>query len=190
MTELISLDDYKTYKLINSNENDTRLSRIVSSVNSYVVNYCGRTFLDYYSTDKVEYFDATRSMAYLSEMPLISITSVKTSSDGGVTQVALTENEDYFVDIDNDRILAYNGSYFLATSITFKSLEITYKGGYAKIPEDLKIGILDLVEYYNKEEYIPNRNAGSSSITFITNRTDTKLLPAHIGRVLDIYRVL
>ena len=188
MTNLINLDDYKAYKNIESDADDTILSRIVSSVNSYVVNYCSRTILNYHTNNKVEYFDGNTDSVYLDETPITSIVSVKISSDGGVTKTDLVENTDFFVDNENGLIISKYGK-FISSDTKFKSLEVTYTGGYAKTPEDLKIACLDLVEYYRKEQYIPSRTMGNSSMVHISS-DDSKKIPNYISRILDMYRLM
>jgi hypothetical protein len=67
--------------------------------------------------------------------------------------------------------------------------KITYTGGYETTPEEIKLAALDLVGYYMKSDMSikSTRNAGANntSIEYVT----TANLPAHIRRVLDLYRL-
>ena len=162
MIDLVNLEDYKTYKGINSNEEDDRTRYIVSSVSSLVKNYCNRSFLDYYNVDLVHYSDGTScSSEYLDEFPIKTVTSVEVSTDGGVTYTLLVENTDYFVDKQEDKILTQSGFYF-SSGVAHNSLKISYMGGYDKLPEDLRIACLDLVDYYREEQFAPKKSMGRS----------------------------
>ena len=66
--------------------------------------------------------------------------------------------------------------------------KVTYYAGYATIPEDLKIAVLDLVTYYLKNDgsvHSPKApGTNSVQIEYITSTA----LPAHIARILNIYK--
>ena len=125
----------------------------------------------------------------LRQDPVVEITSVKTSIGGGLTQVELTADEDYYVDTLMGTIFSYNESVpFLSSYATpFKSIEVVYSAGYAEIPADVELVTVDLVDYYRNNEHKPAQIMGGSSIDnplpYIGNR-----FPPHIQRVLDIYR--
>jgi hypothetical protein len=69
-----------------------------------------------------------------------------------------------------------------------KGYKVTYTGGYADVPGDLEIAILDLVSYYRKansavhstRDMTPN----TAQITYISSTN----FPSHIKRVLDLYK--
>jgi hypothetical protein len=188
MAELVTLDEYKTYKGINSTEKDDQIRYIVSAVNSLVKNYCNRSFVDHYSgADLTVYFDGTSTdLVYLDEIPITTIVSVSVSSDGGVTETALVENTDYFVDLEEGTVQTVTGSFFSA-GYAHHSLKVVYAGGYEVAPEDLKIACLDLVDYYKNEEYTPKKTM--RMVGEIVGST-AKTLPPHIKRVMDLYRII
>ena len=68
---LLDINTYKEYQGINSDKNDTKIIKTISSVNDFIISYCNRSFVDYTSTDKTEYFDATQSEYYPVEFPSI-----------------------------------------------------------------------------------------------------------------------
>lgn len=189
MADIITLEDFKTYKSIKSTDRDEGLRIIVGAVNQFVKTYCNRTFVDHYESANsiTSYQDGTASdTAYLDEFPVKEVLEVAVSSDGGVTYTTLTENEDYFVDKEEGLVLSYSGNPFILTRIGHKSLKITYTGGYQKPPKDLVLACLDLVEYYKEEAYTPKKSLGGSMVTqFITEK-----LPPHVKRTLDLYRVV
>ena len=197
MADLIRLADYKEYKNINSTSRDGKIQSIISSVSALIENYCARKFVDYsdVSTPKVEWHDAKTSYITLKEFPVISVISVKTSEDGGVTQTTLTEaspdKTGYFVDLDAGTIFTQVSTQKFLTSydVAYKSLEITYTAGYTldTVPEDLQLCVLDMVHYYENDENAPSKSLLGATIDnpqpYIANS-----FPPHIRRILDLYR--
>ena len=182
MADLVTIEEYKTYKKINSTSSDTQISSIITMVSKLVRNYCGRNFIDYYAVDKVEYFDANAYYVVVDEFPLVSVTSVEVSDDGGQTYTALTEYTDYYVDIENDTINAAELA-FLTTAIPYRSLKVTYKAGYAATPDDLKLAVMDFIDYYRDEQFTSTKQTMSATIEYSPAK-----MPNHIKRVLDLYR--
>ena len=66
--------------------------------------------------------------------------------------------------------------------------ELTYKAGYAVIPEELKLAAAHLVEYYTEEGYVPRKSLAGSSVDNVIIPDKTAKLPPHIRIVLDHYR--
>lgn len=189
--ELVSLDEFKAYKKITKNEDDSKLAIMIRSASQLAKTYCRRSFVDYYSTDKVEYFDGDiDSMLFVDELPIVSVSEVAVASDG-VTYTALTADEDYFIDHSVDAVRTVDNLPFTVGSYpAFKSVKVTYRGGYEEVPEDLKIAVMDLVEYYRHEEYTPRKAFQDSSIENLGFRDGGKAsLPAHIKRVFEMYKV-
>lgn len=199
MTELVRLDDYKVYKNIKSTDRNGKLQSIIIQASALVENYCARTFIDYASSPGItEWFDSHCEIVYLKQYPLIQVNSVNTSVDGGITQVALTENDSsgagYFVDLENGTVRTQRkGIRFLDKSYyntEYRSLEINYNAGYAdrdSLPEDLKLAVMDIVAYIEDNENKPTQNLLGATIDnpapYLANS-----FPPHIRRVLDLYR--
>ena len=201
MTDLITLEEYKEYKGIKNADKDGRRSLLISLVSQLIQTYCGRSFVGYVNTDKVEYFDARTTDVYLQEFPVISVTHVKTSEDGGITQTTLTEDsadaDGYFVDLEEGKIYTQKeGTYFLnRVGHPFRSLEVAYRAGYVDqygdpgIPVDLKLAVLDTVVYYEDNEKNLNKTLASATMEN-PEPTISSDFPPHIKRVLDLYRVI
>ncbi len=184
--DLITLEEYKSYTKIRSNEQDDKLNQLIPMVSDLVKIHCGRTFVDYVSTNKVEYFSDGGLFVYTSEQPIITISEVASRSDPTTTEyTVLTEHADYVYDRSRDRIFClWGGDGFYALP---DSLRITYTGGYTNIPEDLKLGVLDLVQFYQKGEAVPRKalNSNQISVEYVKSMD----FPPHIKRILDLYRI-
>lgn len=187
--EILTLNDYKEYKNINSDKHDDELVKLINSVNDYIPSYCNREFIKYYDTDKVEYFDATQSQYYPKEFPLISVTSLKYSSnEDGVYDTSLSEYTDYVIDRDNSRIIAVKTDYFIQATTPTNSGELTYKAGFSEVPQDILLAAVHLVEYFKEEGYTPRKSLAGTSVDNVIIPDKTARLPAHIRRTLEHHR--
>lgn len=191
MTDLVTIAEYKAYKEIKSTNLDTKLASVITYISAYVETYCGRSFLDYSTVgnEKTQYGDSNNSYITLDVFPLISVASVNYSIDGGVTQIALIENTDYFVDLVNDKVITPLSTSFYSSSITFKSLEVVYLGGYLTTPEDLKLAVLDLIEIHMDGNF-NNKKQQNNTIADFSNDDYKNVIPKHVRRVLNMYRII
>lgn len=198
MTDLVSLDCYKQYRGINSPDKDGKFQNLISQTSALIENYCNRKFSDYYNSPyKTEWFDGKSNSVRLSEFPVVSIISVFTSSNGGITQtvfpVAALNSTGYFVDLEEGMLHTSKSNInFIDTYDTpFRSLEVVYQAGYGEenIPQDLQLATMDLVTYYEEQQSKPSQSflGGSreNPQPYIANS-----FPPHIRRILDLYRVI
>ena len=56
MANLITLQQFKDAEQITNPRDDFKLSRIIDAVSQMVKTYCGNSFVDFFSTNKVEEF--------------------------------------------------------------------------------------------------------------------------------------
>jgi len=188
MAELVTLNQYKSFRGITGVTEDPRLNVIIPSVSKLIRNYCGRSFTEYFTTDKVEVFTLKLpvNVVFLEEIPIVSVTSVEelASQDESADYVTLASNQ-FKVDSYFDAIYRIEGSrrYYFPEGIN--SVRVTYKGGYADTPADLKLAIVDMITYYLKEEYKPEINHSTFTIR---NDPSKPQFPEHIKRVLDLYK--
>ena len=182
--DLITLAEYKAYAGITSTNQDAEIKAIIPKASALVKSICRRTFLDYACDVKTEQFPSGVEKIYLSEFPLIYVTSVEYSTDYGATYTALVEFTDYVTEPEEGSITFINYS---SVTRMINGIKVTYTGGYETLPDDLKLAVMDVVTYYLKQSFSvkSQRDAGSNTvqIEYITKNT----LPAHIQRVLDIY---
>ncbi len=184
---LITRAEYKAYVGITSPNSDTVIDALIPKVSALVKNYCRRTFIDYVNDAKVE----TTSGGYgenllLEEYPIISVTSVGWSEDYGQNYTDLVEFTDYVVEVEKGYIVSLSASGEWDKCLN--GYQVTYTAGYETLPEDLKLAVMDLVTYYIKNDasvHSPKApGTNSVQIEYITSSA----FPAHIKRVLDLYR--
>lgn len=192
MTNLVTLDQYKTGENIQSVKDDARIESLITSVSQLVKTYCGNTIVDFYDSDKVEEFSISwgTNLVQLTESPLVSITKVeeRTSFSNAYSEVPSTQ---YYADSSTDCVYRVNTS---GTSKLWPtgpgSVKITYKAGYASCPEDLKLAVFDLITYYLKDEHKARQTLAGASIQnqSSTSQRNNVAFPDHIKRVLDLYK--
>lgn len=185
MTALITLEDYKKYKKITKTDSDEELNAIISSVSSLIKTYCGHSFIDYYTTSKVEVFNIKSSQhaILLNEWPVKTVSLVEYRDSYDQTYTTLDTSE-YYVDTSIDTLFKHSGYW----PEGFGSVKITYTAGYASTPDDVKIAALDLVHHYHKEEYKERKSIGTASIDTGLSKMGTSKWPPHVSRVLELYR--
>lgn len=197
MADLITVNEYKDAEGLRGEKDDDRLAVIVPQVSDLVKKYCGTSFVDYYSSDKVETFtirDNHTNTIIVSESPLVSVTKVEEREGYSDSYTELTTAKyEYYADIEDDAIIRTNEN---GNEISWKkgvgSVKITYRAGYASTPKDLQLALFDLVNYYIKDEHKERRSLGGAvqqnqGTSGIRSSSD---FPDHIKRVLDLYRVV
>lgn len=197
MADLITVQEYKNVEGITGQKDDQRLDIIVPQVSDLAKKYCGTSFVDYFSTDKTEYFnigDSNTAILILSESPVTTIDSVHERLTYSGTYTAITTgNYEYYFDEAADSIIRTNIS---GTKKAFPqgvgAVKVVYNAGYAACPKDLKLALFDLVNYYLKDEHKERRTIAGATLqnqgtSGIRDNTD---FPDHIKRILDLYRVI
>ena len=193
---LITTQEYKTYKKIEHNKDDNQLNVLVSAVSALVKTYTGNSIIDYAVANKVENFDIHdnyTSELFLTESPLTSVGLLQERDSIANSYTTLTENTDYYVDAEHDRVYRINGDagikYFPKG---FAAVKVTYRAGYEICPEDLKLAIYDLITYYLKAEYKGRRSMAGATLQNEASTTirDDIGFPDHIKRVLDMYKII
>ena len=197
MADLITVAEYKDAEGLRGEKDDDRLNVIVPQVSDLVKKYCGISFLDFYSTNKVETFsmnDTATTTVITSESPLVEVSKVEERTAYSEPYVELTTgNYEYYVDTESDAIIRTHTSGNPKNwAKGMGAVRITYKAGYATTPKDLQLALFDLVNYYMRDEHKERRTLGGAQVqnqgtSGIRTSSD---FPDHIKRVLDLYRVV
>jgi hypothetical protein len=180
--DLVTKAEYKTYMGITSANADTEIDFLIPKVSDLVKSYCRRTFVDYYSNIKVEVYDGGFKELLLKETPLVSVASVQYSADYGKTYTTLTKFEDWVIKDDSIVSLWTNG-----WTKAINGYRVSYFAGYDTVPGDLKLAVLDLVEYYSRNNGVVHSGRDINPNTTQINYVSSTNLPAPIKRVLDQY---
>ena len=183
---LITRAEYKSYVGITSDNSDTIIDALIPKVSELVKTYCRRTFVDYVNDAKVETINGGYgTRIFLKEYPILSVSSVDYSSDYGQNYTSLVEFTDYALDIENGQLVELTGNGFLEA---INGYQITYTAGYETIPADLKLAVMDLMTYYIKNDMSVHSPKAPGTNSVQVEYITTSALPAHIRRVLDLYK--
>jgi hypothetical protein len=193
MANLITRAEYKESEGIQSTKEDTRIDSLVSAVSQLVKTYCNNTFVDYYASNKIEYFNNHFNVTsiQLDESPLNTVVSVKERNGIAADYTTLVVNSDYYVDTSTDSIFRSNGSNgFKYWPLGPGAVEVTYKAGYSACPADLQLAVIDLITYYLKNEHKARQTIAGASIqnNASSSQRNNVTFPDHIKRVLDLYK--
>ena len=201
MANLCTLQEYKDFSGLKGVQEDARINTLIPQVTQVVKTYCGTTFVDYYGTDKTEYFDILddlTSRVMLDESPLVSVSQVQERDDQASSYVTLiTENSDssgkyeYILDTTTDSIIRTSSTGTKYFPKGHKAVKVVYRAGYSATPADLQLAVFDLIKYYMKDErkarmQIAGAMVENQSTSGITGNIG---FPDHIKRILDFYKI-
>ena len=194
MADLVTLQDYKDAEGIQTPKEDQRIQALVSPVSELVKTYCGTSFVDFYSNNKIEDFDIywDTPAVQLTESPVVSVVTVQERDGYDQSYTTLTTGTyEYYLDTRTDSIVRTNES---GKRLNWKhglgAVRVTYRAGYDSTPADLKLAIFDLITYYLRDEHKERRTLGGASIQnqSSTTQRNNVTFPDHIKRVLDLYK--
>ena len=201
MANLVTLQQYKDFAGIKGVGEDAKINVILPAISQAVKTYCGTSFIDFYSSDKTEFFDildTSTTAVLVDESPLVSVTQVQERENQSSSYVTLiTENSngsgkyEYIVDTALDMIRRTTATGDKAFPRGRKAVKVMYKSGYASTPSDLKLACFDLIKYYLKDERKSGLTIAGATVR---NEVSTTLrenigFPDHIKRILDFYKV-
>ena len=201
MANLCTLQEYKDFSGLKGVQEDARINTLIPQVTQIVKTYCGTSFVDFYSSDKTEFFDIVDSLTtrvMLDESPLVSVSSVQERDDQASSYVTLiTENSDssgkyeYIIDTTTDSIVRTSSTGEKPFKKGIKAVKVVYRAGYSATPADLKLAVFDLIKYYMKDErkarmQIAGAMVENQSTSGITGNIG---FPDHIKRILDFYKI-
>ena len=193
MTDLITLQEYKTAEGITQPKEDARLNVLIPSVSQLVKTYCGNSFLDFFSTNKTETFSIEwgTHIVQLTESPVNTIVSVQEAQTYGGTLTTLTVGaQEYALNLATDCIYRTTAGGYKNWPTGIETVKVVYTAGYSAVPADLKLAVLDLITYYLKDEHKARQSIAGASIQNQTSSSqrDNVSFPDHIKRVLDLYK--
>ena len=187
MANLITLQQFKDAEQITNPRDDFKLSSIIDSVSQLVKTYCGNSFVDFFSTNKVEDFtlDWSTYAVQLTESPANTIVSVQ-KRDSITEAYSTVSTDEYYLEKNTDTVLYVDGARYQNWPTGVGAVKVTYTAGYSSIPADLQLAVIDLVNYYFKDEHKTRRTL--SGATLENPESGDHGFPDHIKRVLDMYK--
>jgi len=193
MADLTTLNDYKAAEGISSPKDDARLNFLIPSVSELVKTYCANSFVDYYSTNKVESIniDWDTHIVQLTESPVNTIVTVEERDSYGSSYNTLTTGAyEYYLDTTTDSLIRTTNGSYKNWRRGPGAVRVTYTAGYSTLPSDLRLAVFDLITYYLKDEHKERRSIAGASIQnqASSSQRNNVAFPDHIKRVLDLYK--
>jgi len=183
---LISVAEYKSYSGISSTNQDAAIAAIIPKVSDLVKSICRRTFVDYVDDFRIEIKRSLTNNRFLArETPVLNVSSVEFSENFGKTYSTLVEYQDYVVDTENDAVEIIAYPYVDYNKVN--AFKVTYNAGYEILPEDLKMAVMDLIQYSLRNDSAVHTTKTISPNTMQIEYVSSTNLPAHIKRVLDLH---
>ncbi len=188
MADLITLDEYKTYKGKAKTDDDDKIVFLISSVSALIKAYVGHSIIDNWDepvTDVIHTpYDSTN--IYLDAYPIRQIISVDEVSGGYVG--GLDSTIKYPMQYTADYLFSQSGGVLNRIGKTWaRTIEVTYTSGYQTVPEQIKLAAIEMVSYYLNEEWKPARTMQGTSIAGPT--AEAGGIPKHVAPMLDHYKV-
>ncbi len=191
MADLITLQEYKAYEGIKSDTDDPKLLALIESVSQLVKSYCSISFVDFVTVDKVESFSIPfeTSELFLTESPLISVSQVQYRNTPTEAYQILDAGL-YDANTYTDSVMRFNsGGTAVNWPIGPNAVIVTYRAGWTETPADLKLAVMDLVNYYKNNEHKPRQSIGTANRDNPEESRQNPQFPPHIKRVLDLYKI-
>ena len=201
MADLISLDTYKTIENITNVKDDDRIETLITAISKLVKTYCASDLIDKYSTTITEFFDLQYSVEYiqLDEGPVVDNSTLavyeRQSQDDDYTRLYRDGTDDkyeWYLDSRTDSIYRTSDSgLYRYWPKGVKCVKVEYNAGYESTPKDLELAVVDLVTYYFKNEHKQRQVLGGATLQNqgTSSLADNVGFPAHIKRVLDMYKM-
>jgi len=183
---LTTKEKYKAYVGISSTNKDTEIDTLIPIASAFVKTYCMMSFVDNYDDAKVEVYDGGAKDIDLAEYPIVNIQSFEYSTDNGLTYTEFAEYTDFVVKKDIGKLISTDRVNGFPDRLN--GYRITYTCGYETVPADLELAVLDLIDYYirNDNSIHSPKAPGSNTVQIDYSLQDS--LPGHIRRVLDLYK--
>lgn len=180
---LVTRQEYKAYANLTSPNHDPEIDSLIPKVSALVKSYCSRTFVDFVNDPKSQVFNGGASSLILDEGPVLAVSAVEYSQDFGQTYTPLQEYIDWVQ--DREYILSVNPRGFARQ---LRGYRVIYSAGYETLPEDLKLGVMDLVTYYRRNDAAIHSNKAPGTNAVQIEYISSTTLPAHIRRILDLHK--
>jgi len=171
---LVSLDDVKRYYFPDmdksKSQDDDNIEALIDNITDQFETYCGVD--SFHDNDYTEYIDSKNSQyLFVTNTPLNSVASIYDDSDWTWGENTLIDSDDYR--IKNGRYLTFKFGFYEGN----ENIKITYNGGFATIPGDLKLACIKEVSRAFKNRYdfdLISKSLEDGSI----NRVDDGLMPS------------
>lgn len=181
---LTTLSSVKAFKNITVSDHDNELTRLITTVDNFIDEYCRRTF----ELDTItEYHSTLRGQAalLLRRAPIISITSIHDDPLRAYGANTLLAASSYVIDDANAGLVRLDGTSF---GQGLQNIKVVYAGGFARIPSILEQAAIELIWLARDKGDqallgLRSKSIADGSTSYLDNQW-----PSGINAILDLYR--
>lgn len=194
---LIYVNDLKEFMNITTNADDEIIENVIASATSYIEAYCGRKFLydnddwGVYTSSTTPHdsiYDGGEQFIYLTQFPVISITSIyyvsSVATDGTITTEAYNAG-DYTTNKLTGRV-----THLRTWKAGEQNIYVNYKAGYlyADIPAALKQACREIAKIFYFDRQANPNIARRDSPEYKEERHYKEQVPPWIKTLINPYK--
>ena len=197
---LIYVNDFKDFAGITTNADDEIIADLIESATSYIEAYCKRKFVydnssfgvyTSASTPEESMYDGGECQIFLTQYPVISITSVYYVSDiatDGTITTTIFNAGDYIVNKKTGVLRKVSGVW----AGGFQNIYVNFKAGYlfADLPAGIKQACREMVKILYFDRANNTNVARQKSPDYEEERRYNEQIPPWIVKLLAPYRRL
>ena len=184
MANPVSMDEYKLFASISGVKTDDRIARLLEFSKNLVEQYIGMKFAGP-SDDFVVYTIKDRHVYFLDTLGGTVLRGTMTSRSTGITRDIILET-DFIVEGTRLELLDMKVGDRDKISLVIAANSMS-KNAVDSSPDEIKLAIMLLTQYYFKEEY--NKTAATNGGQQI-DYAESNSLPHRVRAILDFHRVL
>ena len=190
--------NFKTYKGITKNDDDTLIDDLIKRASGFIESQCGRkfgeaTYTEYYDGDDVRSFPVSRrDKLILENHPVTTFTSLHDDTNGVFGSSTLIATADYDVKMDSGIVVLKAVKF----NIGVGNIKAVYDAGYVlpdqaspTLPDEIEHACIELTNWMFEDR---GERVGlvSKSILEGGNTTFMQELPILVQRVINTYKRL
>ena len=163
---LVSTTSMNSYLgIASSSTEESECDLLINAASTMAATLCQRGIDEngvsrFLATSRTEYYDGDGSdTLHVKAYPLTLVTTLYVDPDRDYGSSTLVESTDY-VTYENEGMIKTDGALL---SGGFKSIKLTYTGGYSTVPADLQHAVKELVAFLYKRN--TDKRVGVSSVS-------------------------
>jgi len=194
MANLITLDEYKTAKGLQKNDQDGVIETLITNASAIIQTYIGRQlFNNGEPIDEIIGLDYDTNVVFLDQYPvreILSLEALDNSYYDSTVHFPIAPSS-YLLDSKEGKLIRTGRNAYWPQGPN--AIKVTYTAGSLDengVPPELKQATIDLVTYYMKEEWKDSKSTRGATINNNTGTGNSNTgtnFPPHIQRVLDLF---
>lgn len=177
----VTLDEYKLFASIAGDKNNLQIESLLQEASTVVENYIGLTY-ETNLEDQYLILNEGRAVYFVDSPELIQ----------QVTHISRVTGTPTELDEGGDYVIAKEALHLVSrTYPEYDFLLVSYgEGAQLTPPNDVKLAVMLLTQYYYKEEYSKTSTQVGGQSAKLKDSSESNSLPNRVRTLLDFHRVL